>query len=127
MFEAIIETLVPSPLQTIYLAITAFIIGAAIGVDEKTNNVQAIVSIIKMLILVIIGGLVYVTLEIMYRGYSHWTMFIVGGICFRDKTCTGSILYSVSRKQKLLMCLANDIATGVIPIVIVALSFVLSK
>lgn len=54
-------------------------------------------------------------------------IIIVGGICFRDKTCTGSILYSVSRKQKLLMCLANDIATGVIPIVIVALSFVLSK
>lgn len=82
MFEAIIRTLVPSPLQTIYLAITAFIIGAAIGVDERTNHVKAIVSIIKMLILWIIGGLVYVSIEILYRGYSHWTMFIVGGVCF---------------------------------------------
>lgn len=54
-------------------------------------------------------------------------IIIVGGICFRDKTCTGSILYSVSRKQKLLMCLANDLATGIIPVAIVALSFVLSK
>ena len=82
MFEAIIRTLVPSPLQTIYLAITAFIIGTAIGIDEKTNRVPAIVSIIKMLILWIVGGLVYVAIEILYRGYSHWTMFIVGGICF---------------------------------------------
>lgn len=82
MFEAIIRTLVPSPLQTIYLAVTAFIIGTAIGIDEKTNKVPAIVSIIKMLLLWIVGGLVYVAIEIIYRGYSHWTMFIVGGICF---------------------------------------------
>ena len=45
MFEAIIETLVPSPLQTIYLAITAFIIGTAIGIDEKTNHVSWVLSL----------------------------------------------------------------------------------
>lgn len=53
-------------------------------------------------------------------------IIIVGGICFRDKTCTGSILYSVSKRQKLLMCFANDLATGLIPAAIVILSFVLS-
>ena len=53
-------------------------------------------------------------------------IIIVGGICFRDKTCTGSILYSISAKQRFMMCLANDLAVGIIPIVIVILSIILS-
>ena len=39
-------------------------------------------KILKYMILFLIGGLVYFGIEIMYRGYSHWTMFILGGICF---------------------------------------------
>lgn len=34
------------------------------------------------------GGTVYVILECLYRQYSHWTMFILGGICF---ICIGLI------------------------------------
>lgn len=29
-----------------------------------------------------VGGAVYIMMEIFWRGYSHWTMFIVGGLCF---------------------------------------------
>ena len=29
-----------------------------------------------------IGGLLYFILELAWRGHSHWTMFILGGICF---------------------------------------------
>ena len=36
----------------------------------------------KHLILGTIGGLIYVLLELIWRGYSHWTMFILGGTCF---------------------------------------------
>ena len=36
----------------------------------------------KYFILGIIGGAVYVLLEMLWRGYSHWTMFLLGGICF---------------------------------------------
>lgn len=36
----------------------------------------------EYLILFLIGGIVYVLIEISYRGYSHISMFIVGGICF---------------------------------------------
>lgn len=39
-------------------------------------------EIIKDVILFLIGGAIYVLLEIMYRGYSHWSMYILGGICF---------------------------------------------
>lgn len=36
----------------------------------------------KYFILLGIGGLIYVGLELIWRGYSHWSMFIVGGVCF---------------------------------------------
>lgn len=39
-------------------------------------------NIIKYMFLAFIGGSIYYTLEMLYRGYSHWTMFILGGICF---------------------------------------------
>lgn len=38
--------------------------------------------LVKPLILFGIGGLLYVLIEILWRGYSHWTMFILGGLCF---------------------------------------------
>lgn len=39
-------------------------------------------SIIKYIVLFLFGGLVYFMIENIWRGYSHWTMFILGGICF---------------------------------------------
>lgn len=36
----------------------------------------------KEIILGCIGGLIYIGIELLWRGYSHWTMFILGGICF---------------------------------------------
>ena len=38
--------------------------------------------LLKYLILFAIGGGVYVLLELIFRAKSHWTMFILGGICF---------------------------------------------
>ena len=37
---------------------------------------------IKCLILLIIGGSAYYGIEVLARGFSHWTMFLIGGICF---------------------------------------------
>ena len=39
-------------------------------------------NIIKYIILFLIGGCVYYSIEIIARGFSHWTMFMVGAICF---------------------------------------------
>ncbi len=36
---------------------------------------------LRMIILTIIGGLIYIVVEIAFRGHTHWTMLIVGGIC----------------------------------------------
>lgn len=39
-------------------------------------------EIIKYLVLWMIGGMLYIVVEVLWRGSSHWTMFVLGGICF---------------------------------------------
>ncbi len=39
-------------------------------------------GILKHLLLFFIGGSGYVGLELLYRGYSHISMFAAGGLCF---------------------------------------------
>ena len=43
---------------------------------------KKILSLLKFLILFIFGGAIYFLIEILWRGYSHWTMFLLGGLCF---------------------------------------------
>ena len=42
----------------------------------------------KYIILWIIGGIIYAMMETLFRGHTHWTMIILGGICF---ICLGLI------------------------------------
>lgn len=37
---------------------------------------------LKSMFLGAIGGLLYIGLELLWRGHSHWTMFFLGGACF---------------------------------------------
>ena len=36
----------------------------------------------KGILLFLVGGLIYFWLEVLWRGYSHWSMFLLGGLCF---------------------------------------------
>ena len=36
----------------------------------------------KYMTLLLIGGGLYVLVELIWRGRSHWTMFVLGGLCF---------------------------------------------
>lgn len=47
-----------------------------------TNFIKVIKCILKIIILFIIGGTIYVSLELLFRGRSHISMFILGGLCF---------------------------------------------
>lgn len=38
--------------------------------------------LLKYLALLWIGGSTYVTIEVFYRGYSHWSMFVLAGLIF---------------------------------------------
>lgn len=39
-------------------------------------------ELLKIIILFLIGGFAYCGIEILWRGYTHWTMGILGGFCF---------------------------------------------
>lgn len=47
---------------------------------EKHNRILKMVS--KELILAALGGVLYVMVELLFRGRSHPSMFILGGLCF---------------------------------------------
>ena len=36
----------------------------------------------KWFVLFSLGGIFYLLIELLWRGHSHWTMFILGGSCF---------------------------------------------
>ena len=52
--------------------------------ETKTDKtfIKVIKCILKLIILFIIGGTIYVSLELLFRGRSHISMFILGGFCF---------------------------------------------
>lgn len=37
---------------------------------------------LKYLFLFFFGGIVYILIELLWRGYSHWSMGVLGGMCF---------------------------------------------
>lgn len=52
----------------------------------------------------LIGGVLYGLIELLWRGYTHWTMVICGGICFMlmyliDLVCRKKL-------RKLILCAA---------------------
>lgn len=36
----------------------------------------------KQAVLFYLGGMIYTGLELLWRGFSHWSMFLLGGLCF---------------------------------------------
>lgn len=43
---------------------------------------ESIKTLFKYFVLGNIGGIVYIIIELLYRGHSHWTMFCVAAISF---------------------------------------------
>ena len=43
---------------------------------------KVVPKIVQFLSLLTIGGFIYVFIELAFRGRSHWTMFLLGGLCF---------------------------------------------
>ena len=42
---------------------------------------SGVIKWVKPLTLIGVGGFLYVLIELAFRGRSHWTMFLVGGLC----------------------------------------------
>lgn len=50
------------------------------------------VKISKYSFLGVTGGCIYYNFELVFRGFSHWSMFILGGICFLFIYIQGKIM-----------------------------------
>ena len=70
-----------------------------------------LVKIKNSLLLFIIFGCCYLLFEIIWRGYTHWTMFIVGGLC-------GFLIGLINEKNKKMplikQCLISTLIVTVI-------------
>lgn len=68
-------------------------------------------TISKYVMLFGIGGLTYYIIEIMARGFSHWTMLLTGGLCF----VLIGLINEVTPKMPLIrqMLLSMTIVTGI--------------
>ena len=67
-------------------------------------------KILKYIILLIYGGVIYYFIELIYRGYSHYTMILVGGLCF---ICIGLLNERYTYKMPLIrqMIISSVIVT----------------
>ena len=73
------------------------------------------IHIYELIFIFLLGSLIYSLIEIIYRGYTHWTMTILGGI-------SGAVLYCISADNEplifkaisgALMITAFEMITGV--------------
>ena len=66
-----------------------------------------------------LGGTVYYEIEILFRGFSHWTMFVLAGICFVFIIWQGSITkWQDSILRQMIRCMifvtSSEFITGII-------------
>lgn len=67
----------------------------------------------------IFGGVLYYLLELLARGFSHWSMFILGGICFTGCGIINSVMpadSSIFNKMVICMIMITllELITGII-------------
>lgn len=66
-----------------------------------------------------LGGAIYYSFEIMFRGFSHWSMFLLGGLCFLFFDWQGSLTkWSDPMWMQVIRCtifiVASEFTTGII-------------
>lgn len=85
------------------------------------QNIQGVISLIRKteyICVFLVGGILYSMIEVLWRGYTHWSMTIAGGLCLL-------LIHAVNLKLRdrdiLLRCLwgcalitAVEFAAGVI-------------
>lgn len=53
-----------------------------LGISYSTRKSLKMKKLLKYIFLFATGGSLYYIVELLFRGYSHWSMFILGSICF---------------------------------------------
>lgn len=60
-------------------------------------------NLIEDLSVLSIGGATYSLIEILWRGYSHWTMILTGGVCFLSLYKTFNKFSNLNAPQKCII------------------------
>ena len=72
----------------------------------------------KNLCLFTIGGCAYVVIELLFRGYSHYTMFLLAGVCFLAIGHLGKRFPRLNPALHALLsaaiCTAGELAVGLV-------------
>ena len=70
-------------------------------------------------LLFITGGLIYLLIEVLFRGWTHWSMFLVGGLCYLEIGLINELFpWSMALTSQMLISAlvitANEFVSGVI-------------
>ena len=73
----------------------------------------------EYLFLLVTGGCIYYCFELIFRGFSHWSMFVLGGVCFLFFYLQGSLVkWEDPMWRQILRCIlvvtAMEFTTGII-------------
>ena len=52
----------------------------------------------EYILVYILGGLLYACIELLWRGWTHWTMVLCGGLCFLLMYLISSLSLSIYKK-----------------------------
>ena len=80
---------------------------------------MAIEKVVLNIVRILLGGSIYYMLETVVRGYSHWSMFILGGVCFLGCGIVNEMAgSSISIWEKMVWCMiiitVFEFLTGII-------------
>ncbi len=49
--------------------------------NTQIPSLKKLSSAIRYFLIFLLGGIAYFGIEMIYRGYSHWSMALLGGVC----------------------------------------------
>lgn len=73
----------------------------------------------KYLFLWALGGVLYYTIEMIFRGFSHWSMFVLGGFCMlffavQGRACEWNDPFGLQVLRCTIFVTACEFITGII-------------
>ncbi len=75
---------------------------------EFLHTTNEVIGVLQELIIMVLGGGGYVLVELLWRGYSHISMFLLGGLCF---WIIGRLDHWVSMSVAVQACLGACVVT----------------
>lgn len=73
----------------------------------------------ESLFLLGMGGCIYYGVELLFRGFSHWSMFLLGGLCFVFFYLQGSVVHwqdslLIQTVRCMIFVVSSEFITGII-------------